>query len=156
MLILKQPNNWSCTLTATCMLLGISVEQGIAIVGHDGSNSLGDGIPHRGFSLREMVNLCLRFNCALLDFPVEDWMLYGQIEARNPFCNLELIDNYMGRFRQGLLFGFFASDRPHTVVWNDGFIADPAHGASYLLDNSFAIESFSPFIGIKSTTLVDK
>jgi hypothetical protein len=61
MQLLKQPNSWSCSVTAFAMALDVSIEKLICMVGHDGSEilwpELSDPLRRRGFHLQELM-LC--------------------------------------------------------------------------------------------------
>lgn len=64
MILLKNPNAWSCLPTAFAIALGVSVEAVIAVVGHDGSEITHAGLPEplnrRGFHPQEMIKMCLK------------------------------------------------------------------------------------------------
>jgi len=85
MKLIKQPNSWSCLLTAFAMATESTPEDLIAMIGHDGSEiiwpDLPEGYQHRAFHPEEL------FECALdLGFKV------FTVEAR-PCCISEKQDN---------------------------------------------------------------
>lgn len=61
--LLIQPNRWSCLPTAIAMVLDISIDEVIRIVGHDGSriqwHNQSEPSNRRSFHVQEMVKLCL-------------------------------------------------------------------------------------------------
>lgn len=60
---LKNPNGWSCLPTSFAIALGVSVEDVLSIIGHDGSEIthplLKEPQCRRGFHPQEMIKMCL-------------------------------------------------------------------------------------------------
>lgn len=88
----KNPNAWSCLPTAFSIVLGISFEEILGKVGHDGSEithaGLGEPRNRRGFHMQEMVKMCLQMGMSVT--PVDLWpqaspvLLKGEEELLEP------------------------------------------------------------------------
>ncbi len=88
---LKNPNTWSCLPTAFAIVLEVSLEAVLGIVGHDGSEITHAGLPEplcrRGFHPQEMIKMCLKDNLSVT--PVE---LYPQAVSKVSITNPKLFN----------------------------------------------------------------
>jgi len=64
MILQHSPNDWSCLPTAVAMALGVSVDELLEVIGHDGSEvthpQLDAPACYRGFHPQEMIEAALR------------------------------------------------------------------------------------------------
>lgn len=71
----KQPNDWSCLLTAFSMALHIPIERLIDMIGHDGSERIWPDFPepqcYRSFHPQELIDCALLMNCAVTAIEME-------------------------------------------------------------------------------------
>lgn len=150
----KQPNAWSCTVTALSYLLKAEVESLIKEIGHDGSMiwrpEKKDPLSRRGFHIQELLDVALNHYYLLTEvtplahFDDDDPNVYPVFSSS--FAEYRL-KKYMSTFN-GLVAGMHSLNRPHMVAWvHDKAlgdkILDPMDGKSYdLKDYPFTIESF--------------
>lgn len=157
MILLKQPNAWSCGPTALAMLLGRSVDEIISKIGHDGSEIVFPNEPEpvcrRAFHVQELID------CAFFEYG----MILLEINAcpatstnRNPEGFVIYEFNWERRLNQymsgssGLVMGQSNAAESHMMAWDGLKIYDPREPKKLSLSelNDFQIESF--FLGIKS------
>lgn len=65
MQLLGKPNSWSCIATSFAMVLGISVDEFFATLGHDGSEIVNQSLPHdpmrrRGVHIQECILVAMQ------------------------------------------------------------------------------------------------
>lgn len=143
MLTQKQPNDWSCLVTAFAMVCDMKVEDLIAKIGHDGSEAL---FPppkvQRGFHIQEII-------CALVDdFSVTEIIdaLFdnGKVIQVSGQSLPERVIQYM-RNHSGVLWVTKDMGYDHALAWDQssGLLCDPKTGLDGNKNNtSFQICGF--------------
>ncbi len=138
MILLKQPNSWSCSITAAAMVMGVAVEELIAKVGHDGSEIIHPDLKgpaqRKGFHTQEIIDIALARGFAVTPIeprPVQT--VYGDDEFVLQFDE-NRFHNHL-KCCDGILCGK-ARTYWHAVAWNheEGKIYDP-QGRIYPLDD---------------------
>lgn len=149
MIIIKQPDPWSCTAASLTMLLGLDYQDIITDIGHDGSEIWWpeDRIPQRGFSVQEIIDCALKNNYALV--PIDGC---PGASSDNGTVTKYIFENYEERLlnhmigREGLILGYYAPNRCHMVAWDGSKIYDPMDARIYSLDTigvpKISIETF--------------
>ena len=141
--IQKQPNSWSCLVTAFAMAMDIPVEQLINELGHNGSEILWPNYPEplrrRAFSFDEMMYLAYESGYTVMLFNKE-WNSRPRYEAQpllkeppQEYWNDVLSNNI------GVLSGRINGQR-HAVAYEKGNCYDP-NGTIYPIEK-FSIETF--------------
>lgn len=146
--LLRQPNRWTCLPTSFAMVLGVSLEKIISLVGHDGSEvifpELNEPFKRRSFHIQEMVDVCRKLDH--LTYPIEPYSVANhgfafnhviQFKPSNEFRALKYLKKH-----NGVLVGMSKCETPHAVAWNANSerIFNPT-GAIETLD-TFSMQSF--------------
>ena len=135
---------WTCLPASFATVLGITLEDLLKRIGHDGSeviwNYLPDPEKRRGFHPQEMIDVAETMGVAITPIegrPTSRPLLTDRTRPRCPVPPFEVpldIHPRWGRYLEGsvgVLTGLNLIGRPHAVVW-DGFqILDPASGETY-------------------------
>lgn len=137
MILLKQPNDWSCGLTSLSMLLGIREEILIKKIGHDGSEiilpELGNRpAAHRGFVLDELQDVCISRGYCLAQInasPTLDSRSVYTEEDADKRLQHQMTNN------PGLIEGAYSLDRPHMVAWDGTRVFDPSGPKCYSIED---------------------
>jgi len=143
MILIRQPNKWSCTACAFAMACGITLEEFIKRIGHDGSEILFPNLPEpqrrKGFPFPECVQVCLNLNFSAT--PID----FNPICFNDPDHSYELNQGYfiydMLREFRGVISGKGIRTY-HTVGWDTKRIYDPSLGSYDLESNQFTPEIF--------------
>ncbi len=154
MILIRNPNAWSCLLASMSMVLGKSTQELIDRVGHDGSEIVFPHLPEpakrRGFHIQEFIPLILESGFAMTAIEV---LPYSTPDGKHEYP----IDfpNYEKRFRnlmstaRGILTGLM-SRWHHAVAWNGCRVFDP-FGEIYSYEKrTLRIDAFYRFDQIKS------
>ena len=146
MILQKQPNDWSCLVTAFAMAMGIKVEALIYVIGHDGSKDFFEKVSYpynkRSFHVQEILDSAIRcFDYVFCEIEFDPCLSGDGIE------NKKIHDGYTNelRFKSYLdncnmvLIGIKKLDpigRRHAVAWSalDKKIFDP-NGLTYEFNN---------------------
>ena len=153
MILLTQPNSWSCSLAAAAMVTDISIEELTTLIGHDGSAIVNPDLPspanRKGFHNQEIIDAVLRLGFAVTPIhPHPIQTVYGYDEYVLPFDE-QRFHNHL-KCCDGMLCGK-ARKYWHAVAWDhsSGKIYDP-QGRIYSLDDcKISIEIFWRFDKIK-------
>jgi hypothetical protein len=133
MRVLTQPSRWSCLPTAFATAIGISAEEFINRIGHDGSEIVWPELPEprcrRGFHTQECIRAAWTAGYSVT--PVE----YSPRLAPGDVPSIE-IDN-IGFFKACLqvttgvitgVVGHNGSAKGHAMAYEQGIIVDPTTG----------------------------
>lgn len=149
MKLLRQPNRWSCLPVSFCMVLDITYERMIELVGHDGSEIIykkyEEPICRRSFHIQEMIDVCIFHDYSITQIEKSSTLVnkYGKEYAIDfPLTRLK---RYLLDYT-GVLVGTGHLGTPHAVAWDGVYIYDP-NGTKYPLDH-FNIDSF--FLVVKN------
>lgn len=130
----RTPNGWSCLAASFATVLGLSLEQLLERLGHDGSEivfpSLDDPERRRAFHPQEMVDVAESLGVAIT--PIEARPASRPRDV--PVPPYEVPMDIFPRWHRyleggvGVLTGLNARNRPHAVVWDGVDVWDPATG----------------------------
>ena len=132
--LITQPNDWSCNACAWAMALGMSLEDMVADVGHDGSAIWNTTLPEpsnrTGFIDDQLIWLAVRrgFGSTVV-FPASAVQARWGRKMEGRFCTDEEFEAFLRerhgvlevkshRFRGGL----------HACAWNGEKVYDPVEG----------------------------
>jgi len=124
--LVKQPNRWSCVGAAFAMALGISMEEVIDLVGHDGSERINDKPePHcyMGFHPEEFTLLAkIKYGANIV------WVQPNPGWADNRLLKSteKRMSKAISLFPNGVLTGRFSSGTHHAIAWDGKRFFDPA------------------------------
>lgn len=151
---LTQPNRWSCGSTSLAMVLGLSHEEVIQGLGHDGSQLLPeplDRLPEplcrTGFHIPEFVDLALKHGVTLIEIPssYEQIILHRGLEyVWEPGIDHQArLSHYMKRY-SGLVVIQPSAKNLHMVAWDhiSQMIFDPDRGSIRPLEDVAEIITF--------------
>lgn len=141
--LIKQPNGWSCSLTALAMLLNRSPRSLILLLGHDGSQivaaQLKEPRNRRGFLINDLQDVAQFYGYCLVphdaDPTIEDISVYQQ-----EYADLRL--NEAMAKKPGLIEGAYGLDQPHMCAWDGEKVYDPKEPRCYNL-NDHSVERIS-------------
>lgn len=141
--IQRQPNSWSCFPAAFAIALNISVKDLIEELGHDGSEIIRPNKPEpycfKGWHPQEFYKICLKHGYTVTPFDVEPLNYDGET-----IIKMDSDLNYILRMMSisiGVIGGYFAPGKLHSVAWDGRYILNPADELIYTLDH-FTIETF--------------
>ena len=150
-----QPNRWSCLATSFAMALGITVEEFIELVGHDGSEILFPDLKEpwcrRGFHVQEAI-----YQARNLKWTVTPWELFPQVAATGsnetrvifPWGGeavvWRLFHEYTHVFR-GVIEVRTGSGGHHAVAFAGGYAFDPSGCVFQAIDSEFLIRHYYPY-----------
>lgn len=147
---MKSPNGWSCLPCSFATVLGVTLEEILEYVGHNGSDIMWPELPEpkcrKGFHIQEMISFS--FEKGRTVTPFEPVPLSIPVEGAKP-CIITFRYGAQNRMnslltgRNGVLEG-----NGHAVAWYNGIIHDPALGINRLED--FPIRRFWLISKIKS------
>ncbi len=150
MILQNSPNCWSCMAASFATALGISVEEVIRHVGHDGSDIIhigNDPERRRGFHPQEMIDLCLELDENVVAIEAAPCFArpngYGSVPIEIIGGNDKRIRGYLHR-NHGVLTGLNSIGKPHAVYWDGEMIHCPSKMCSYEL-NYFQLQVFYKF-----------
>lgn len=148
-----QPSQWSCSITAFAIVLGVPVQELIDEVGHDGSEiwwpMATPPSDRRGFHLQELINICINRGYSVTTVePVSsihspEYDELGLTSAKRIEWK-ESIKTRMTRILTGtvgVLSGKGPSGTRHSVAWDGNNILDPTYGNTYSL-KGFSIQYY--------------
>jgi len=130
--LIKQPNNYSCTLTAVAMLLNVTLEKLVKLVGHNGSEiifpNLPDPLGRKGVHIQEIIDVLDDLGYSLIPIEFEPWQTpNGVDEHRIRLPDKRFYNHLIGN--PGLIVGQ-AKKHWHTVAW-DGYLVYDPNGTIY-------------------------
>jgi len=151
MLLQKQPNEWSCLVTAFAIALNTPLEKILDIIGHDGSEDIHPHLPipycKRSFHIQELIDVGFKLNYAIIQIDLEFIQIAGE-HIWSSGAKTERFVDYMGR-NIGVLTGIGLSGKPHAVAWNGHQCLDP-NGTQYSIVN-FDVDTFFLIVKINIT-----
>lgn len=133
MRLIRQPNSWSCGPAAMAMALGLSLDEVIEAVGHDGSREVKDWLVpegRAGFNEADLALASLRLGYAMTRLHTKPALPDGQlIEPWPPIQEL-----------------FAKIDGPMVlVVKSERFESDHA----VVIEGQYATEFYDPAFGVR-------
>lgn len=140
------------------MLLGISIEETLQEIGHDGSEIIWPHLTEpscrRAFHISEIIELfdCKGFSLTPIDcLPRSVPFLASDVEPYNiQFeANLQRINTHL--LAPGILIGYGPYGNPHAAAWNGCEVHDPT-GTIYELE-AFRIGTFWKMAAIKAISM---
>lgn len=153
--LLKKPNQWSCSVTAFAMALGITVGELVESIGHDGSYKLWPELDEprcrRGFHSQELIDQVLFRDrtCTPIEAnpqiacphdPASQWVpeeVFPHGYAHSRFftmlgCSRGVIEGESGR-------------NNHAMAFENGCVFDPDGRQYAAVPEAFAARNFSPY-----------
>ncbi len=154
MKLIESPNKWSCLPCSFAMAIGISLNEMIARIGHDGSDVIWPHLPEplkrRAFHIQECVvaSLHLQFSVTELQFNpclTPDGTSFSDVTT----CD---IHKFM-TVSKGVLLGK-GRQHGHAVAWDGAYIYDPS-GIVYSAENqdTFLAHSYYMVQKVNNETL---
>lgn len=144
MILIEQPNRWSCLPTAFAMALSVPLVWLIKQVGHDGSQILypdsEEPMNRRCFHIQEMIDIAYKHGYSVM--PIEAKPRLGKLEQNIDIGDETKNVNRLIRYLTdniGVITGKI-NNKKHAVAWNKEMIYDP-NGTIYPI-NRFTIETF--------------
>jgi aryl-alcohol dehydrogenase-like predicted oxidoreductase len=147
------------------MLLNLSVERVIQLIGHDGSEIWypNEPEPHRrrGFTTQEFMDVAFHEGYAMMEILQPEAWDGENLNTRRFIDSFPFARNFEERilfymtFAQGLVTGHYSANSYHMAAWDNTTrqIFDPSHRGVYSFDTnaeSIVVESFLPIFRIKS------
>jgi len=127
MLLLKQPNRWSCSITALAMILNESVFALVQEIGHDGSEIIFPDAPEptnrRGFLLDELMVCCWKRKATLSPYNRIITVCNPLTAERRTFEHPDFWKITLQS--KGLITAYSESGKGHLVAWDGSRIYDP-------------------------------
>lgn len=117
----RQPNRFSCLITAYAMLLGVEVSRLIEEVGHDGSGE------HLGHHPQELLSLCEARQRAITMYELIPHSQIGEIITpvwNTPTCHKRFL--FLLRAHECVMTGLNPDGQPHAWAWDQHRVLDPA------------------------------
>ncbi len=115
--------DYQCTTYSTAMILGITHEEVLELLGHDGRdivNESGVGsAKYRGVHIQEIQNICCGMGKALIPYEPIPNLAGAPIECWGTYIQREIMPGSVG-----LILGHNRSGR-HCVAWDGNKILDP-------------------------------
>ncbi len=151
MLLQKQPNEWSCLITAFAIALNEPLEKLLDMIGHDGSEDIHPhlSIPYckRSFHIQEIIDVGFELGYAIIQIDLElvqsvDGNVWSAGFLHQRFA--QYLTNYIG-----VLTGIGREGKPHAVAWNGHQCLDP-NGTQYNIDD-FDVDTFYLIVKINIT-----
>lgn len=149
MIMMLQPNGWSCVPSAFAMAMDTTPKDMIDECGHDGSEILWPGLndPHcrRGFDVQEMIDICVRRMVTVtpIVFAPATIPVGGTEEQAQHVFTQERAHERMAHYLHGhigVLTGLAQEGTQHAVAWDGELCWDP-RGEQYGIEQ-FQIEVF--------------
>lgn len=142
-MLFKQLNDWSCTPTAFSIVTGISYNDLIKEIGHDGSEIISDKYDElnnrRGFLIQECILAVLKFGFATISFDplpaiiLPDGELYGITKENDKYIKQLLKNNY----------GVLSASNRHSYAWMYDYAYCPTNGIKINIDKEdFHLDKF--------------
>ena len=133
MKLIKGGNN-QCVIASLAMVLDLSFEEAIEELGHDGLQIVADSEPkpncYRGVNPQELIDVCQRYNKALVMLETKPMMIHGStVIDHTELIGKGRVQSYLDKF-DAVIFGYIghkSEKRGHCVAWNhkDKMIYDP-------------------------------
>lgn len=149
MILLQQPNRWSCLITSWAMVLNVSVEDLCLLIGHDGSEILYPDIPEpqkrRSFHPAEFNRPALSSGFAVVPIELNPCWVIPDSEDVEKLEHLEgnktNILSWMNKY-DGVITGQTLKGKWHAVAWNcyQELLYDPSY--SLLKLKEFKVHTF--------------
>lgn len=136
--LIRQPNPWSCNACAWAMAMGISLEDVIAAVGHDGSRiwdrALQEPVNRVGFHDLELLWVAYRqgFFCMPFTFRPAKYRSGAYAEHLRLGSRHDLGVLLPGK--RGVLGVNMGKEHDHAVAWDGEWAYDPLYGIKMLSD----------------------
>jgi hypothetical protein len=145
MLIIQQPNNWSCLPAAFATVTGIPLETLLELVGHDGSeiifNDLPEPLCRRSFLGQELVKVLFELGWIVSQYDLHP---IGHVDEKHWYGlkidDIEYINSILADSIGVIGARVRATGNYHATAWDGTWCYDPT-GFIYPLDR-FDIETY--------------
>lgn len=141
---LVKSNSWSCLPSSFAMALGISFEEMISRLAHDGdSRPYEDKTKRRGWHLQECIDVAWSLNYCCTPIQRYPALTYSSGECDfTPIYfgvtdedNAKRFQKYLGKADRGVLEGIRDANKGHACAWNGSLVFDPS-GRIYTFEES--------------------
>ena len=131
MILQKQPNRWSCLVTAFAMALDTPLDELIRLLGHDGSEIIfpNNNDPHnrRSFHPQEILDVAEEYYCkTFIVYEATPTISDGKIEIPIDMPKDRMYDIMDGEI--GVIQGFNPNGNYHAIAWDGYNIFNPGNG----------------------------
>ncbi len=139
-MIVLSPNRWSCLACSFAQALGVTLEEIIEFVGHDGSQIINPLAPEpfcrKSFHPQEMIDFCLSLGKGVTEIQKFPTSINEYSENERTVFELgkafKRFEKYLSE-NKGVLCGYVRERRvPHAVYWDQQNIID-SNGTVYEL-----------------------
>ena len=138
---------WSCLAESAAMALGISYEELIEAVGHNGSTIIFPELPdpgcRRGFHMQEIIDVAIKKGFAVTPIEPLPCSTPDGLRVYTVGFTVERFQNHLAE-GAGIVTGMKRKWR-HAVFWNRGVHFDPATGKFSFENLNMNIDCFYKF-----------
>ena len=131
--LIVQPNRWSCLPTAFAMAIGITVEEMVNAIGHDGSKIIWPDLPEprcrRGFHTQECIRVALLLGKSVTPVEYESRLAPGDVTPLT-ITNHRWFSAYLTT-SCGVVTGVVGQNgtaKGHALAYSYTLVADPTTG----------------------------
>lgn len=119
----RQPNRWSCSVASAAMVMGLTVEELIESIGHDGSEEVFPDLPvpikYAGFTISEIIDDAMRRGWSVTGIETMPRCTPDGDNVRDVYPESKLMERfewYLDRF-DGIAYGI-GNRNWHVIAWS--------------------------------------
>jgi len=122
---LMQPNRWSCSITSAAMVMGITIQELVDEIGHDGSNKVFPDLPEpmcfAGFDISEIVDAAFDLGWSMTPINTIPTCTPDGENIRDVYPESKIMDrvnHYLDHFDAIGMGQRYGGNNWHTIAWS--------------------------------------